>query len=620
MITKQKLPQSSGCSVKAFVRLMTTGLVLSGLVPAISQTPGPDQKPFVPAAVDESVPPPFDKYPLGADSQSQPSVPQGKTFKFDLADSKVFPKTVRTVTVYVPAEYKGDKPACLYVGLDGLGFHVSTVFDNLIAQKTMPVTIAIGVVPGTVDSARPTEDPRFDRSFEFDSLSDRLVRFLLEDVIPAVERHSTPDGATIKLSSDPNDRAIGGGSTGGIAAFTVAWQRPDEFRRVFTAIGTFVGMRGGEGYYVQVRKTEPKPLRIFMQDGANDEWAGAEMGDWWMSNLTMKRALEFAGYDVHHVWGTGTHNGTHADSIFPDAMKWLWRDWPNPITAGRSGNPILKTIVKKEEDWTIAAEGCTGTGTLASDFQGRVFYQGANAASHLPDQAQSSPAHCEQASGAAPFAYGPEGSLYVVGAHGLEVRSPSGSVKSIHTPPVAITQLTVRSNADVYLTGVTREGKSELWLIPSKGQARRLDGDLKGATGVALSPDGLWLFVAQSASRSGISYRVLSDGTVDSREPFYDFYVPASADDSGAMQVSVDRDGRVYVATRMGVQVFDRNGRVTAILPLPGNEPITGICFGGPDFSTLFVLGGGKIYKRQMAIPGAPPWAVSIKLPPGNPG
>jgi gluconolactonase len=401
----------------------------------MSQSEDGTKKTPTPPVLEERTPTPFDKYPLGTDSQVHPSVPQGKTFRFDVADSKVFPNTLHTITVYVPAEYNASKPACVYVGLDGLGFHVTTVFDNLIAQGAMPITIAIGVSPGTVDSARGTEDPRFDRSFEFDSLDDRLSRFLLEDVIPAVQSHRTPDGDVIKLSSNPNDRAVGGGSTGGIAAFTVAWQRPEAFRRVFTAIGTFVGMRGGEGYYVLVRKTEPKPLRIFMQDGVNDEWAGAEMGDWWMSNQTMYRALEFSGYDVHHVWGAGTHNGTHADSIFPDAMRWLWRDWSSPIAAGRSGNPILKAIVKEGENWSIAAEGCLGARSLAANSEGRVFYEPAESAFLSADQ--SVPAECSHVADTAPFAYGPDGSLYQVGASGgLEVRIASGRVTSIHTPPV----------------------------------------------------------------------------------------------------------------------------------------------------------------------------------------
>ncbi len=457
-----------------------------------------------PPVIDETVPPASDSYPLGPDSQPNPSVTAGKTFSFQQTDSGIFPGTTRTITVYVPAGYKGDKPACVYVGLDGLGFNAATVFDNLIAQHAMPITIGIGVSPGSVASANAPENPRFDRSFEFDSLSNRLARFVIEEVIPQVEQHKTPDGQTIMLSSNPDDRAIGGGSTGAIAAFTVAWERPDAFRRVFSAIGTYVGMRGGEQYYVLVRKTEPKPLRIFMQDGVHDEWPGGpEMGDWWMSNQTMNRALEFAGYDVRHVWGAGTHNGLQASVL----------------------------------------------------------------------------------------------------GQGLNIRN-----------------LTVRDNGDIYAVTSTENSHNELWLIRANAEKIRLDQDLKGASGVALSPDGLWLFVSQSHSRAGLSYRVHPDGTLDARGEFYDFYVPGWADDSGAGQIAMDRDGRAYVATRVGVQVFDRNGRVAAILPLPGNWAADSVCFGGHDFDTLYVASGGQVYRRKLHIAGAPPWATPAKLPPWGAG
>ncbi len=138
---------------------------------------------------------------------------------------------------------------------------------------------------------------------------------------------------------------------------------------------------------------------------------------------------------------------------------------------------------------------------------------------------------------------------------------------------------------------------------------------MKSPSGIALSPDGLWLFVAQRDSRSGMSYRVRQDGTLDARESFYDFYVPAWADNSGAEQIGMDTDGRAYVATRMGVQIFDRNGRVTAILAFPGNGAISGLCFGGPGFHTLYVADGQKIYRRNVNVTGAPSWSPTRVLP-----
>ncbi len=232
-----------------------------------------------------------DEYEPGPDSQRQKDVPIGKTFNFPFAESQVFPGTTRNITVYVPAQYKAEQPACVYVALDGLGFAAPIVFDNLIHKKEMPLVIGIGVSPGQVNSASPPANPRFNRSMEFDGLNGNLARLILDEILPEVEKHKTPDGLPILLSKDPNDRCTGGGSTGGIGAFTLAWERPDAFRRVFTAIGTFVGMRGGDRYPVLIRKTEPKPLRIFMQDGENDQWGGGpEVGDWWNGNQGVQRA------------------------------------------------------------------------------------------------------------------------------------------------------------------------------------------------------------------------------------------------------------------------------------------------------------------------------------------
>jgi len=596
------------------IRLLSLAAALSLTFQANTQSPG------IPV-INESVPQPFNDYPLTADSQPQPNVPHGKTFKFEWNNSTVFPGTTRTITVYVPAQYKADMPACTFLFLDGIGYKAETVFDNLIAQHDMPITIAIGISPGTVASASglaASDDPRYDRSFEFDSLTDRFSQLLLQEILPAVQQHQTPDGQPIHLSANPDDRAIGGGSTGGIGAFTVAWRHPEAFHRVFTSIGTFVGMRGGEAYYVQVRKSEPRPLRIFMEDGVNDEWAGAEMGDWWMSNQTMNRALTFAGYDVRHEWGAGTHNGGHATAIFPEAVRWLWRDYPRPIQAMPSTNRNLKAILQPNEGWHLLADNCPQRQDLIADTTGGILFpDGSRLTADVPNQ------HCPASTNLQPSAFGPDGKLYLAGARGgIEVVFP-GNVK---TKPYAeaqhlnIAYFTVRSNGDIYALTEPRNARNDLWFIPANGQPRKLDSNLKNAAGIAFTPDALWLFVAQSDSRFGLSYRVRTDGSLDSREPFYDFYLAPGADESDAAQIAMDTAGRPYVATNLGIQIFDRNGRVGAILPLPENAIPTGIAFGGPNFDILFVAAGGRIYTRKLQVKGAQPSAKPMKLPPWGAG
>jgi gluconolactonase len=317
-------------------------------------------------------------------------VPKGEVTKYPFQGSTIFPGTVRDVSIYVPKQYDPAKPACVYVNQDGVQYNAPAVFDQLIAKGEMPVTIGVFVTPGRVPAIQPGALDRFNRSLEYDGLGDRYARFLLEELLPFVETKSTSDGRPIRLSKNGNDRAIAGSSSGAIAAFTAAWERPDAFTRVFSAIGTYVGLRGGNDYPTLIRKTEPKPIRIFLQDGSND--LNIYGGDWWMANQTMERALVFAGYEVNHVWGDGAHNGRHATEIFPDAMRWLWKDWPKPVAAGQ-GSPQLQDIVLPGEGWTLVGEGYRFTEGAAANAAGDVYFNDipSNRASRVSAEGELSP-------------------------------------------------------------------------------------------------------------------------------------------------------------------------------------------------------------------------------------
>lgn len=269
-----------------------------------------------------------DDYRPGPDSQVQP-VPRGEVRSFRFESSRIFPGTTREYFVYVPKQYDGTKPACLMVFFDGAGFmrpdgpfRVPIVFDNLIARAEMPVTIAVGVNPGTIAPVLPGAKPRSTRSLEYDSLGDANARFLLEELLPEATRD-------LNITADPAGRAICGNSSGGIAAFTVAWERPDAFSKVVSHIGSFTNIRGGHVYPALIRKTKPaKPLRVFLQEGTND--LDNLHGNWPLANRDMAAALKFAGYDHRVVLGDGGHSGRHGGAILPDTLRWLWRDWPKP--------------------------------------------------------------------------------------------------------------------------------------------------------------------------------------------------------------------------------------------------------------------------------------------------
>src|SRR5213083_3387864 len=190
-------------------------------------------------------------YPLGPDSKPQPGVPKGEVLKLSFDQSKIFPGTARDYWIYIPAQYVRERPACLYVNQDGIQSEAPTVFDNLIHKKEMPVTIGVFVMHGRVKAADANAAlDRFNRSYEYDGLGDNYARFLLDELLPHIAA-----AQKLNLSTDGNDRAIAGSSSGGVCAFTAAWERPDAFRRVFTSVGTYVGLRGGNEYPTLIRKT-----------------------------------------------------------------------------------------------------------------------------------------------------------------------------------------------------------------------------------------------------------------------------------------------------------------------------------------------------------------------------
>jgi enterochelin esterase family protein len=278
---------------------------------------------------------PDDQYKLGPDSQPQPGVPEGTVTEAEWTTSKIYPGTTRKYWISIPKQYDEKKPACLMVFQDGGGYvkrdgawRVPVVFDNLIHKKEMPVTVGLFINPGTI-ALKPGEEPRkradgrpappSNRSVEYDSLGDTYARFLLEEMIPEVRKR-------VKIADDPAGRAIAGASSGGICAFTVAWERPDQFRKVLSTIGSFTNIRGGNAYPDLVRKSPKKPIRVFQQDGAND--IVNRFGSWPEANKAMAAALDEKGYDHKFVFGEGTHNPKHGASILPDALRWLWRDYP----------------------------------------------------------------------------------------------------------------------------------------------------------------------------------------------------------------------------------------------------------------------------------------------------
>ena len=261
-------------------------------------------------------------YETHPDSREQAGVPKGALKQMPAWESQIFAGTTRDWWVYVPAQYNAASPAAVMVFQDGAGAKdfVPTVFDNLIAKRDMPVTVGVFIQPGVFK-----DGGRANRNFEYDTLSDQYARFLLEEILPEVEK-------TVKLRHDAGSRAIAGASSGGICAFTVAWERPNEFSRVVSWIGSFTNIAsgptvraGGHNYEAMVRETPKKPIRVFLQDGAND--LDNANGNWPLANQTLARSLAYARYDYRFEFGNVFHSNRHGRAILPDTLRWLWRGY-----------------------------------------------------------------------------------------------------------------------------------------------------------------------------------------------------------------------------------------------------------------------------------------------------
>ena len=502
---------------------------------------------------------------------------RGEVLKITLNDSHIYPGTERELLVYVPQQYTGDVPACLLVCMDGILYDATTVMDNLIASGEMPVTIGVFVNPGVVYDEEG-EVVRYNRCKEFDSTDDLFVQFLEQEVLAKVEGMQTVSGKTIMLSNDANDRAITGASSGGIAAFTAAWNRPDLFSRVYTTVGTFVAMRGGHEYPAIVRKTEPKPLRIYMQDGWYDVW-NPIFGEWFEYNLLMESAFNFAGYEVFHKWDRGNHSIKYGTLAFPDAMRWLWKGYPAKVQKGWSNNGMLKEILIEGEDWQELV--------LPVELDSKDIFATADSSvvfalrSHI--YKVSADGKCEQVgqlkSGERLMGYKLTARGSTLYKNGVKVADGLSGLQAVQE---------LEDDKFLALCNDRAKYQDNVWVIST------------GERTVAIAPDYRFCVTAEQNTHHLISTIISQQGEMKYSEPFYYLHDLSNGVSQPTGNMAFDTNGNLYVATPMGVQVADHNGRVRAILSLPAGEVET-LAFSG---HYLFVRCGNRLFVRKMKAEG----------------
>ncbi len=521
-----------------------------------------------------------DDYPLTEDSKAQPGVPKGEVkgpFKWT---SDIFPGTVRDYWIYVPAQYDASKPACLVVVQDGLSrardWKLVEALDNLIHKKEVPVMLGLFISPGVVPAPHANAEARYNRSFEYDALGDRYARFLIEEMLPEVKK-------SYNFSDDPNDRMICGASSGAICAFNVAWERPDQFRRVYSTIGTYVGLRGGHEFSMLVRKTEPKPIRVFLQDGSND--LNIYAGGWWTANQDMLAALEWAGYDVNHAWGDGGHTGKHGAAITPDVLRWLWRDYPQPIEARPVRGEQRFTVLIPGEGWQLVSEGHQFTEGPAVNEAGEVFFTDLRTSQifkvGLDGKVSLFASDTGEANG---LTFDADGRLYACanGRKQIVAYDPDGSREVILEDVNSNDAVAMQEGG--YFTDPTNQ---RVYHVNNEGLARIVDEGIARPNGIALSPDRTLLYVADTRGQFVYSFQAQPDGSLKFKQPFFHLHLPYGKTDSGADGMAVDTDGRLYVATHLGVQVCDQPGRVNLIISKPQDAWLSNVKFGGRELNEL---------------------------------
>ncbi|WP_448702731.1 SMP-30/gluconolactonase/LRE family protein [Mucilaginibacter sp. AW1-3] len=573
-----------------------------------------------------------EKYPVDSASVEHKGVPKGEILKFTFQNSKIFPGTWREYFVYVPAQYDPSRPACVFVDQDGIQFKSPTVFDNLINSKEMPITIGIYITPGRVLAKDTTALDRYNRSLEFDGLGDAYARFVLDELLPDVEKHKTTNGRAIVLSHNSNDRMIGGTSSGAVCAFTAAWERPDAFSRVMSGIGTYVSLRGADRYPGLIRKYEPKPIRIFLQDGSHD--LNIYGGDWFYANQMMERALTFAGYEVNHAWGEGAHSGAQSTALFADAMRWLWKDYPEPVKAGKSKNAMLNDILIDGEGWKLLNPDTKDKDVFLSDITSDK-----NGLIRFGDHHNRVLFSLTHHDGGEEFVYGypaPLTTIHTIAeAKKLHIHNPAfkpriaSANKTWDLSDYAnngkeLKQHLFQGNDIIgddthkitfYLSGAngtTDAGK--VFLVKKDYRKIIIDKGLNNPFGLTFTPDHSQLYVTESNTHWVWIYNVNTDGTLSNKQRYGWLHSPDTTDNAQPRGIKVDRDGRVYVATALGVQVLDQVGRVNAILPLPpGSGPATDLCFGGKDFNELYVITRNKIYRRKLKVHGMNDFDAPVK-------
>ncbi|MBL8127733.1 MAG: SMP-30/gluconolactonase/LRE family protein [Chloroflexia bacterium] len=543
--------------------------------------------------------------------------PQGTLTTHTLPPGKIYPGVTHTYQVYVPAQYDPTQPAPCMVFLDGAWIYVARmraveVLDQAIAAGDIPPLIGIFVDPGWYPVADPdTQQARMNRHVEYDALTSTFARFLTEELLPEVAK-------AYPLSADPNDRGIVGLSSGAIGSFIAGWHPPHHFRRMYISICTFVDMLGAHSLPIWVRKTEPRPLRIFQQETTDDNdrlW-----GNWPQGNAQMAEALAFSHYDAQFVVGPGIHDFDHATETMPDALRWLWRDYPQPITAATTG-PIYEALLIPGEAWELvwesdeAGAGSAGDPLAAADREGRLWLTDPATGRILRRHDDgSSETIAEETGRITAIAMGPDGHLYASQPDQQRIVA-YGADGSQRTVAEGITAHALTLTAAGLIIG-TDPAQGIISVVHPDGTRRDYRGDgLREPATLALSPDQVFLAVLDRTGVWGWSFHLTPEGELHDGQPFYRVLPDEAEPTQRAAALAIDTTGDLYIPNPSGITLVTQSGRTRETINAPEPGMVSSVAFGGPQRDWLIASQHGRLSRRRIQRQGAVPWQP-VKPPP----
>ncbi|HEX7896490.1 MAG TPA: SMP-30/gluconolactonase/LRE family protein [Planctomycetota bacterium] len=541
-----------------------------------------------------------DPYPLGPDHQEQAGVAKGQVEKFSWKESQVYPGTERDYWIYLPANLDAAREYPVIVFCDGGGvvnpkgqMRGPIVLDNLIHKGEIPPMLGLFINPGNVPPVAGGKG-RSTRSYEYDTPDGVYAKFLVDEMLPELAKHA-------KISPRPEDRAVAGVSSGGICAFSAAWFRPDAFRKVITGIGSFTNIRGGVWFPSAIRKTERKPLRVFLQEGEKD--LDNVHGNWPLANHDMAAALAFAGYDHKVAFGVEGHSGKQLGSMLPDVLRWLWRkEEPLPAPVPEVKNDLaLSGLVIPGKGWEAVVEDGKFVDAPCADAEGNFYYSDLGAGTGLhkiaPDGTKS--VFNAKAVGISGMKFGPDGRLYAcVNKEKKVVAIDAKGDVEVLLESIGCNDLVVTHKGHVY---VTETGKKQVVLIEAAGKSRVVDVGITAPNGLALSPDHETLAVSDYAGAAAWAFRVETNGDLRGRMPVFPYFDFGPTVESKGDGMTSDVQGRWYVSTQAGVRVYDPNGRPIGLILAPTSAAVTSCALAG---DRLYALSQGKIFRRQVNAAG----------------